>query len=271
MLASANGKAAAVAGGTDFMVQIREKAEKWADLRYAVDLTHIPELDGIYKDGELIRIGALTSHAHIADNAMLQKEAAFLCRACASVGSPQIRNRGSIGGNVANASPAADPISVLVALDAEITVVSSRGERTAPIASIYCGPYMTNLGKDEIITEIRFHALPAGTRTAFVKLGRRKALAISRMNVAAALIMDGCGGVEAARICPGCIFPAPCRVPEAEVLIKGAVTGEMAAAAGKKASEVMIAKTGVRWSTEYKQPVAESLVKRAIMQAFEEV
>jgi len=266
-LAHHMGEAAVIAGGTDLLAQIRGEDKKLASLRYLVDLTHIPGMKSITKEGDIISIGAMASHTDIAGSPVLQKEAQFLCEACASVGSPQIRNMGTIGGNIANASPAADPVTPLIALGAEVVTARSGVGRAIPLASLYKDPYVTILESDEIITQIRFKALPAGAGTAFVKLGRRKALAISRMNVAVALVFDIDRKVADSRICAGSVFPKPMRAAEAEALVKGHITEEVAEAAGVKVAEAMIGITGVRWSTEYKGPVIRSLVKRAVLLA----
>lgn len=268
MLSRHGSGARIVAGGTDFMVQIREQDKRWKGIEYVVDLTRVKGLDYISETEGYIRIGAMATHDQISRSPLLKDTVHFLSEASNSVGSPQIRNRGTIGGSICNASPAADPVPVLVALDAEVALASIRGIRVLPLKSIYKKANETNIEPDEILTEVRFKKLDTGTGNAFIKLGRRKALAISRLNVAVSIKLDKEGKAADVRISPGCIFATPDRVPAAEEVLLGKVpTDSLIAETGKKVSEEMILRTGVRWSTEYKKPVIEALTRRAVKQA----
>ena len=270
LLALYGESARVIAGGTDLMVQLRDEDKKWAGIRYVVDLSYIDGLKYIKEDGDLIRIGALATHSQIVKSDLLQREVPFFCEACSTVGSPQIRNRGTIGGSIGNASPASDPVPPLIALDAQVLISGKDGEREEDLKSVFSGSYRTSLKPDEIITEISFKKLPVNSQTAFLKLGRRKALAISRMNVGVVLVRDDKGVVTDVRIAPGCIFATPDRVAGAEEVLRGKVPDEeLLIEAGLKVSEEMIARTGIRWSTEYKKPVVESLTKRALKEALE--
>jgi len=268
LLAKHGADARVIAGGTDLMVQIRDKDKKLADIKYVVDITRIREMNFIEEDGDTIRLGALVTHDQIYRSPVLRTAVPFLCKACNAVGSPQIRHVGTIGGNICNASPAADAVPPMVALDAEVKIESVGCSRTVPLTSIYLKPYVTGLAAGEIITEIKFKRLEPGTQTAFIKLGRRKAIAISRINIAATLRIDEKGKVAEARISPGCIFSVPGRVTAAEEVLTGKLpTDELIHEAGSKVSEEMIRRTGVRWSTEYKKPVVEALTRRVLKQA----
>lgn len=259
-----------IAGGTDLMIEIRNKEKKLANIKYIVDLKHIKEMNYIEEEEDTIRLGALATHDQIYKSPILRKFVPFLCEASNTVGSPQIRHVATIGGNICNASPAADAVPPLVALDAELKIESINGSRTAPLKSIYVKPYAINLAPGEIITEISFRKPDPGSKTAFVKLGRRKAIAISRLNIAVVVRKDEEGKVEEARISPGCIFPAPDRVTAAEQVLVGNIPDdELIYEAGLKVSEEMIARTGIRWSTEYKKPAVEALTRRVLKQALE--
>ena len=169
---------------------------------------------------------------------------------------------------MANASPSSDPVTALVALEAEIKLTSVSGTRVLPLAEVITGSGQTLLAPDEIITQVRFGRPGPETRSAFIKLGRRKALAISRMNVAVLARMEG-ERVAELRISPGCIFAAPTRVTAAENLLTGKTpTPDLIRLAGEAVSAEMVEKTGVRWSTAYKKPVIEALVCRALRTAF---
>ncbi|MBS3969797.1 MAG: xanthine dehydrogenase family protein subunit M [Clostridia bacterium] len=265
LLSETRGKV--LAGGTDLMVQLRAEDEKLKNINHVIDINHLKELSYIKKEDGYIHIGGLTTHQEIQESDLIQKEAAFLALAVSTVGSPQIRNRGTIGGSICNASPAADPLPPLIALNADVKLKSVRGERTLPLVSIFQKPYSTCLEPDEILVEISFKSLPETTKTTFIKLGRRKALAIARMNIAVALDFLADGTITEARIVPGSVFPTPDRVTAAEeFMLNKKPTVELIEQASKMVSEEMIKRTGIRWSTEYKQPVIENLTKRAIKQ-----
>lgn len=262
-------KAKVLSGGTDLVIELR-KDKAPAELELVVNIAHLTELRYIKEDGAWIRIGANTTHADLASSELVQKECKALARAARSVGSPQIRNRGTIGGNIVNASPAADSVPVLVALDAVLTLRSAAGTREVPITAIYSKPYQTNIASDELLTEVAFRKMSGAAKSAFIKLGRRNALAISRMNVAVVLEQDDTGMINDIRIAPGSTMPIPGRCKRAEAVLLGQhPTEELISAAGARVSEEMIAVSGYRWSTEYKKPVIEALTKRAIYEALE--
>jgi carbon-monoxide dehydrogenase medium subunit/xanthine dehydrogenase FAD-binding subunit len=130
---------------------------------------------------------------------------------------------------------------------------------------LFVKPYRTIARADEILTAIRFAPVPANGRSAFVKLGRRNAVAISRLSVAAIIVQDEKGLITDARLVPGAIFPTWKRVTEAERMLVGNMpSGELFRAAGNRVSEVMISHTGRRWSTEYKEPALSVIVRRAL-------
>lgn len=264
-------KARIIAGGTDIMVQIHEKNKKWKDLECLVDISHLEnDLRFIKEDGNKIRIGALNTHTDLEQSEIIKKYIPFLGEAAATVGSPQIRNRGTIGGSICNASPAADPLTPLVALDAHVVIRGLEGERESGLKEFYTGKGTVDLKEDEFVKEFVVEKLPKGTVTNFVKLGRRKALAISRLNVSVAIGLDEEGTITFARIAPGCIFRTPDRVEAAEQILVGQKPSEeLWKKAGKAVSEEMIARTGVRWSTEYKQPAVEGIVEEALLQTAE--
>jgi len=262
------GEAKVIAGGTDLMVQIRDEDKKIAGMKVVIDISHINELRYIQEEDNVIHIGTIVTHDQIYNSPMLRTAAPLLSEACNTVGSPQIRHRGTIGGSICNASPAADPVPALVALNAKVKLESVRGERVVPMVEIFEKPYKTNIAPDELLTEVSFKRLPGSARTSFIKLGRRKALAIARMNVAVVLVLDENDVITEARIAPGSVLPKPGRVSEAEAILVGQKpTAELFESAGKKVAEVMVEKSGIRWSTPYKEPVIAVLTRRALDQA----
>lgn len=262
-------KARLIAGGTDLMVQIREKDKRWKDVDYVIDLTCLKEeLAYVTEDEEWLHIGALCTHTELEQNKLISQYLPFLGAACSTVGSPQIRNMGTIGGSICNASPAADPLTPLVASDALTVIHGPETTREVPITELYSEKGNLLLMPGEFVKEFKVKKISADTKTAFAKLGRRKALAISRLNVSTALTFDENKRITKARICPGCIFRNPSRVTEAEEMLIGQFPSEeLFAEAGQMVSKVMIDKTGYRWSTEYKKPAVEGMVEKALLMA----
>ncbi|MFH1037734.1 MAG: xanthine dehydrogenase family protein subunit M [PVC group bacterium] len=257
-----------IAGGTDLLVELRGLAPGEKGPANVLDISAIAEIKGIEDDGTTITVGAGTTHREIHTSPVIREQAPLLAAACSTVGAAQHRNIATIGGNIMNASPAADSVPALVALDAEAVFRSKKGERVVPLKDIYVKPYQTNAGDDEMLTAVRFRRLPPGARSAFIKLGRRNALAISRMNVAVILVLNGDAIVEA-RISPGSTTPMPERITAAEKLLIGKKPSEeLFRQAGEAVSGEMIARSGIRWSTPYKKPVIEALTARALKEAW---
>lgn len=259
-------KAKPYAGGTDLMVQLRENASRLKDVEYLMDMQALPEVHGIEVKDDCISIGAMTSHSQVNFSEVLREHVPFLSQASSTVGSTQVRNKGTVGGNICNASPAADTLSPFVALNARLSVVSVNGSREVMVKDAMAKAGVLKLEPNEMVTRITIDRID-GYTNAFIKLGRRKALAISRMNTAVAMKLEN-GVIADVRIAPGCVFATPDRVECAEALIKGkAPSVELFEEAGKAVSEEMIKRTGIRWSTEYKKPVVEALVQRALCRA----
>jgi CO/xanthine dehydrogenase FAD-binding subunit len=251
-----------LAGGTDLLIELRRSGKQ---ARRIVDIGGVAELRGVMiREGE-VHVGSLTTHAELAGSVLRDTPARFLCAAAGAVGSPQIRNRGTIGGNIMNAAACADTVPPLCALNARLTLVSAKGTRELPMSGFFKEPYRTYAHENELLTRISFPLPSSGGRGAFIKLGRRNAVSISRLSVAAMVIVDGAGVITVARIVPGAALPVWQNIGEAASLLIGAkpVQG-LFVAAGAKAAEVMVRQTGRRWSTEYKEPVLAALVRRAL-------
>ena len=263
LMRSYAGRIRPFAGGTDLMVELRKDDAKLSEMKYALDLSDIPELTEISGRDGLVSIGAMATHDMVAHSPVIRLAAAMLSEASLSVGAQQIRNVATIGGNVCNAAVAADTLSPLAALDASVTLQSVSEARVLPLADFVTGAGKTAIRPDELLTKITFVPLD-GWRTAFVKLGRRKALAISRMNAAVALRFEG-NTISGARVSPGCVFISPRRVSSAEkLLLGGEPSKELFEQCGKAVSDEMVKITGVRWSTEYKYPALSAVVSRAL-------
>jgi len=264
-LAEYGPEARVLAGGTDVLIELRKKNA--ATPRVLVDISFINELRKIASNSSTIIMKPLATHTEITQSKPIREFAGLLAMASAAVGSPQIRNRGTVGGNIMNAATCADTVPPLIALGTKVMLKSKSGSRMIDLVDLFVKPYQTVARPEEMLTDIQFSKLSTGTKSSFIKLGRRNALAISRLSVAAILIRDTAGIITEARIVPGAALPVWKRVSEAEQMLVGnKPSKELFTAAGKKVSDVMISYTGRRWSTEYKEPVIAVLVRRALEQ-----
>jgi CO/xanthine dehydrogenase FAD-binding subunit len=255
-----------IAGGTDLVVSLR-KGE--AQPQILIDITRIPELRRIEEAGGKIRVGAAVTHGEIASSKLIQQYGKVLSDAASWVGSPQIRNLGTIGGNIVNASPAADTLPALMVLEATGRVLSPGTDREVPLCELLRGPYQSTLIPVELLAQVSFPKLSSDFRTGFIRLARRAAMAISRMSVAVALRMvQGEDRIDEARISAGAVMPTPRRMSEAESILRGKTPDEETM---KKAAQcisgIMVRRSGVRPSTAYKAPVVEALFLRCMRQA----
>jgi CO/xanthine dehydrogenase FAD-binding subunit len=256
-----------LAGGTDLLVYLHHYQPEFDRI---VDISLLPELKAIRRAGDTIVVGSGVTFAEVIESDLLQAATPFLIEACRQVGGPQIRNMGTLGGNVVNAAACADSLPVLVCLDAAAHLRGPNGERQLPLADFVVKPNQTRLEPGEILTHFSFAPPPAGAKTAFIKLGRRNAQAISRLTMAAIGRVDAAGAVDFARLTPGAATPKTVRFTQAEEMLAGQrPTPDLVAAAGRKVAEIMIAVTGRRWSTEFKEPVIAVLAERALQRVFE--
>jgi CO/xanthine dehydrogenase FAD-binding subunit len=262
-------KAKVIAGGTDLMIEMRaDRLPGGASI--LIDISRIAALSYIRKDKGIIRIGAGTTHAEIAASELVRKESLILQDASVTVGSPQIRNRATIGGNIVTAAQCADTVPALVVLEATIVLESKSGRREVSINDFFPGPKKSDVRPDELLTEIYFPSIAEGYGGSYEKLIRRKAVAKSRLNFAVVARKDESGMIRELRLAIGSALPATARFPKVEELLVGKrPDAALMEDAGKAAAEYMIEKSGIRWSTDYKKPVVEKLAARNIARALE--
>lgn len=266
LLWQAEGKAKIIAGGTDLVIGLRNGDQNPQTL---IDITKIEELQKIEEKNGTISIGAAVTHSEIASSSLVKKYGKVLSDAASEIGSPQVRNLGTIGGNIINASPAADTIPPLMVLNATGKIVSKEGDRQLPLYQLFKGPYETNLKPHELLVQITFQKLPSDIRSSFVRLARRDAMAIARMSVAVVLQIEK-NRIGDVRIAIGSVTPTPRRMSEAETFLKGKSPDEGSLQkASLKITETMIRQSGIRPSTSYKRPVVEALFIRAMGKALE--
>jgi carbon-monoxide dehydrogenase medium subunit len=250
-----------IAGGTDLILRMRDKVLSPALL---VDLRHL-SLDGISFSNEGLSLGASVSLSQVLESADIEKNYPALPSACREFAGPPIRNRGTLGGNIVNASPAADLVPPLIAYDAEIVLNSSAGERLLPLAEFFTGPGQSVIEPIEILTEIRLPLMPARSAATFIKLGQRRSMAISQVNLTTRLNIDEAGGVVEARIVLGSVAPTPLRALAAEQLLVGEKISQIAINdAARSAREAITPISDVRASDAYRLEMTEVLVRRAL-------
>ena len=201
-----------VAGGTDFMVRHGHRLPPDVCL---VDLSGLSELKGIRLENDEIAIGALETMTAISENIVLQQRAECLAAAAGRVGSWQIRSRATLGGNLVNASPAADTPPALAALDAEAIIVSPEGQRRLKVEEVPVGPNQSALSRNEVLAGFRLPVKP-GRISAFRKIGSRTEVSIARLNLAVSAIVDHNGQIAEARVFLGTLGLAARRVVDAE-------------------------------------------------------
>jgi len=254
-----------IAGGTDIIPQIRRNL---LSASFLIDVSGIEALRFIEEESGWIKIGAMTTHQEIMNAPVLQKHNPALVAAAASVGCDQTRNRGTLGGNIANASPAGDLIPPLMAFDAEIVLKRSRESRTLSLNQFIVGPGKTQLQVDEFIHSVNFAELPGAWGASFLKLGKRNGMAISVVNAAAVLILDSKGKVEQARIALGSVAPIVLRCSEAEAFIVGKLpTDEIVLQTANLCVQTISPISDVRASAAYRRMAAVVLARRALAQA----
>jgi len=259
-----------LAGGTDLLVNLYKESPRLSDFDYLLDISNIPELKIINLVNNLIEIGPLATHSDLINEPLIKNNFPVLMEAACTIGSTQIRNRGTIGGNIVNASPAADLLPPLIALRAEVELTSRKGKRILPLQEFLAGPYKTTLQASELLTKIKIPLLGDHYYTDFQKIGRRKALSIARLSLALVTKIEKEGIFQDTRVAPGSATPYPQSLPETEKAINGQSIFHIdLEEIGKITSKEMVSITGERWSTPYKKPTIAVLIKRALKKMIE--
>lgn len=255
-----------IAGATDLWLEYKNGIHQSIDK--FVDISRIKGLDVIYEDAEgKIHIGPLVTHAHCIRSQLIKNYANCLYQACYSVGSPQIRNRGTVTGNVVTGSPANDTIPALMVLDANLVCQNLDGSRIIPITEFYSGVRKTGLKKDEIITDIWFKKPEKDSISFFKKQGLRKAQAISLLNVAVVCEMEASGTINNFRIAFGSLAPTVVRATSAE---KFAIEKNIKSLDIEKLIELALESispiSDLRATSIYRKKVAGVLLRRGIVE-----
>jgi xanthine dehydrogenase small subunit len=261
----AGGQWRPVAGGTDLLVQIT--GELGPPPERALDIWGLDELRGIEAADGWLTVGALTTYTEIRRSAEVREHLPVLAEAAATIGAVQIQNRGTIGGNIVNASPAGDSLPVLLATDAVIVLGGQRGEREVQAAAFFTGYRRTARANDELLLRVRI-PLPTGREVRFRKVGTRRAQAISKVVVAMAWRADPGGPWQDVRVGLGSVAERPIRSRAAEAILEGARptrdTADRAAAAVAAEIEPI---DDVRSTAEYRRAVTARVLHRLVRDA----
>ena len=265
LLEHENGDPLFLAGGTDILVQERAQGKYCG--RAVYDLTALAELKSIRQAENMLVIGSCATHGAVAASPLVRQFAGPLAAACGSVGAEQLRNRATLGGNIANASPAGDSLGPLAALDAIVCLDFLGTLRWVPITELIQRPGHLCLREKEFIREIRIPQLTDDAQWRFRKIGRREALAISRLTLTLLLRLREDGVIAEYRAAIGAVFPRPMRFPNMEHQFIGQPLTrerccEMADALAEKIPEI----AGIRESTKYKYPVAKLIAQRLLIE-----
>jgi CO/xanthine dehydrogenase FAD-binding subunit len=259
LLAEHGAWAKVIAGGTDLMVLINARQ---LETREFVDIWALNELRGITEEAQTIRIGALTSYTQIINSPVCRTSLPSLVAASRTVGAIQIQNRGTIGGNIVNASPAGDTLPVLAAFDAELEIGSVRGSRRIAFNGFYTGYRQTNLEPDELLVAVRLPKLREDERDFFAKVGTRRAQAISK-TVMGAKIRLTADAIESVEIGIGSVAPTVIRARGTEQLLTGQkLTDQLIGQARESVADEISPITDLRSTAHYRRVVTGNVLAR---------
>lgn len=248
-----------IAGGTDVIPGLNQESNRFKNTRLLIDINKIPEAKGIIIGTEKISIGAAVTFSDILQNEVVQKKLSLLWKSAGTIGSVQIRNRATLAGNFVNNAPCADSVPVLLVYDATIEIESLNSKREIPLNDFLSAPYKTKLKKDELVTRINIPIPPKNFVGDFYKLGRRRAVAISRITLALLISLND-NIIDEFRIASGAVTPIGTRFIDLEKFAKGKkLEDQFCKYLSKKLGEQIIQTAGLRWSSEYKLPVVQQM------------
>lgn len=258
-----------IAGGTDLIVNMKKRI---VCPEHLVSLSRVPDLKEIHISNRTVVIGSCLTVAELAESEKIKKTFTALASGAASLGSPLIRNLATIGGNLVSSRPAADLPPSLIAYDARVVLKRESGERVVPLKDFFRGPGQTVMDPDEILTAVEVDLPPTFSGAGYIKLGVRKTLEISLVNVAAFLALDDLDGViTEARIVLGAVAPVPMRASSAEQTLMGEKPGDsLFSKAGEAAVRDSRPIDDFRGSAEYRRAMVQVLTQRTLDIALQE-
>lgn len=261
-----NGKARIIAGGTDLIPRLKDKE---LEVECLVDITGIEDLQKIDVEEDIVRIGAAVTHHQTVSSLLLKEKIPLLVEAASEVGTPQVRNQGTVLGNIINAQPAADTAVALLALGAEVRVVSQNDSKRLPLEDLYEGVNISRVKSDrELAVEVRCPIMQRNQGCAYLRMRGRNDLWLPTLNVAVIITVKG-KKIVSGSIAMAPVAPRPFRAREAEELLKGApLTEETITAVARKASEEAQPRDSLlRGSSEYRKEMAAVLVRDVLRKA----
>jgi carbon-monoxide dehydrogenase medium subunit len=259
-------EAAILAGGTDLIPKMKQALLK---PHHVINLKHIPELAGVREEAEQIRIGTLTRLRDLERSIIVTEKLPLLHEAVSAIGSVQIRNMATVGGNLCNASPAADSAQALISLDAKANIAGPSGERSIELESFFTGPGKTVLGRGEFLANLTLPYPEAGARGAFIKLGRTS-LDLATVSIAVNAKMKK-ETAESIRVVMGAVAPTPLRLRNVEQqLTKKKLTVETIEEAGRLVSESIKPISDIRGTAEYRRLASKGLAIEALTRILED-
>jgi CO/xanthine dehydrogenase FAD-binding subunit len=259
------GKGALLAGGTDLMPKLKRREIEAPG--YVIDLKGIPDLAYISNaEGDGLRIGALATLRAIETSALIQTTYNILSQTASSMASVQIRNRGTVAGNLCNGVPSADTAPPLLALDATVKLMSQKGERIVPLNDFFIGPNKTVLSDDELLVEIQVPRVLPHSRGVYLKLTQRSAMELAVVGVAV-MVSARDGACEDIKIALGAVAPTPIKAKRAEAVLRGQrFSEELIEHTARTAAEESRPIDDHRASREYRRDMVKVLVERALIQ-----
>jgi len=267
LLAKYGGKAKVLAGGTDLLVSMKRKKQSPT---YLINLKSIPGLDYIrYSAKGGLRLGALARLWSIASSPIINDKFRLLATAANKIGTPQVRNMGTIGGNVCNAGPSQDSIPALLVLDARLKLVSQQAKRIVPVDQFFIGPFQTALSDSEILTEIEIPAPRPRSEGCYHWLTKKTEVDETLVGVAVLITPDSTGNIcEDIKIGLCSVAPTPIRAKRAEVVMRGRA---IESSAIEEAAQVAAEETTPRSRADYRRQMTAVLVKRAVNEVLQKI
>ena len=266
LLESFSGNIKPIAGGTDLLIDFRYGK---IPPDYLLDLGKVPELNSLYINGG-IKIGPTANLTCISQSQKIREHYLMLAEGAGCIGSYQIRNLATIGGNICNAVPSADAAPPLLAANASVIIESTAGKRTLPIADFFLGPRKNALEMNELVTGIEIPEGNEKTGSVYKRYTHRKALDLAVVGVAIQLTVTPSLVIENASIALGAVAPVPIRVEAAEKLLTGNLySEELAEEAAELAKNHAKPISDIRASAEYRQKIIRVFVKRSIFEAYQ--
>ena len=268
LLAQHRGRAKILAGGTDLLIQMKQKN---LTPEYLIDIKNISELDYIKHDEEeSLKIGALVTHSSIVNSTIIQEKFDLLMEASLAVGSVQTRNKGTVVGNICNASPSADTPPVLIALDSRLKLISTIGERIVKIKDFFISPFKNILLENELVAEIQIPNLPVHNGGSYLWLPKITAVDETLVGVGVLIAVDDLIHKTCimARIGLGSVAPTPIRAKMTEEFLKGKRAEDVIF---RQAAEIAANEVSPRSRAEYRREMVKVLVKRALGKALDKI